>query len=115
MKLNEWIRSARHHADMSQEKLGEYLGKSKANISLWESGAHEPSFAQLLKIIEVTGYRELLPGLSAALEKAHWPFHELSLDKVRKIDDRDLIKLETVIQISAKQIGLDVSKDDNNK
>lgn len=115
MKLNEWIRCARLHANMSQEKLGDYLGKTKGNISLWESGAHEPSFAQLLKIIEVTGYSEALPGLQSALDKASWPFQEISLDKIKNINERDLIKLETIIQISAQYLGLDILNTQSDK
>ncbi len=56
MKLDEWLKAARVHAKLSQEALGEALGRTKANISSWEKGRHTPSIEQLLKISQITNY-----------------------------------------------------------
>ncbi|MEX3961058.1 S24 family peptidase [Paraburkholderia sp. EG286B] len=48
MKL--WIRAARKKAALTQEQLGERLGVTKGNVSAWENGRHEPSYAQIQEI-----------------------------------------------------------------
>lgn len=53
--IAKWIRDARITAGMSQEKLGEAIGRTKGNISAWENGRHEPSFQQLGQISKATG------------------------------------------------------------
>ena len=70
MKLNEWVRAARKHRKWTQEKLGEAVGRSKANVALWESGSHAPSYAQVVEIARQTGFPtpENLPQHPDALE-----------------------------------------------
>jgi len=63
VQINEWVRAARTHAMLTQTQLGESLGLTKGNISAWEKGRHEPSYANLLKIAEVTRFATPLPGL----------------------------------------------------
>lgn len=54
MEMRNWIRSARKKADLTQEQLGEKLGVTKGNVSAWENGRHEPSYAQIQEISVVT-------------------------------------------------------------
>jgi transcriptional regulator with XRE-family HTH domain len=54
--IAQWVMSARAHAGMSQEALGERLGKTKGNISAWEKRRHKPSFKQMAHISAVTGW-----------------------------------------------------------
>ncbi|MEW9586776.1 S24 family peptidase [Paraburkholderia sp. DGU8] len=54
MEMRNWIRSARKKADLTQEQLGEKLGVTKGNVSAWENGRHEPSYAQVQEISVVT-------------------------------------------------------------
>jgi phage repressor protein C with HTH and peptisase S24 domain/DNA-binding transcriptional regulator YiaG len=54
MEIKNWIRSARKKADLTQEQLGERLGVTKGNVSAWENGRHEPSYAQIQEISVVT-------------------------------------------------------------
>lgn len=56
MEMRNWIRSARKKADLTQEQLGEKLGVTKGNVSAWENGRHEPSYAQVQEISVVTKY-----------------------------------------------------------
>jgi len=63
MKICDWVRSAREFAGLTQPQLGDALGISKQNISAWERDRHEPSYEQLIKIINLSGYPEPLPGL----------------------------------------------------
>lgn len=54
MEINEWVRSARTKAKMTQEQLSDAIGCTKANISAWENGRHEPSFSQITAISVLT-------------------------------------------------------------
>lgn len=56
MELKHWIRSARKKGGLTQEELGERLGVSKGNVSAWENGRHEPSYAQIQEISVITRY-----------------------------------------------------------
>jgi transcriptional regulator with XRE-family HTH domain len=61
-KISLWIRSSRKEAGFSGDELGAKLamelgdekGHTKANISHWELGRHDPSFRQILAISKVT-------------------------------------------------------------
>lgn len=76
MDLKQWVKDARKHANLSQEKLGESLGVTKGNVSAWENGHHRPSVHQVVRIAEITGFPPLLgqglpdappmPGVSPA-------------------------------------------------
>ena len=54
--LAEWIKAARLHRKLTQEALGDAVGVSKQNVNAWEKGRHEPSFAQAVRIAQLTGY-----------------------------------------------------------
>jgi DNA-binding transcriptional regulator YiaG len=56
MEMRNWIRSARKKADLTQEQLGERLGVTKGNVSAWENGRHEPSYAQIQEISVIANY-----------------------------------------------------------
>ena len=47
--LKEW-RELRY---MSQEELGEAIGKTNMTISLWETGKSEPKYSDLVKMSQV--------------------------------------------------------------
>lgn len=64
MDLKDWVKAARKSAGLTQEQLGEKLGRTKANVGHWETGKHEPSFDQMRRISEITGHP--LPGGSVA-------------------------------------------------
>lgn len=54
--MTEWIRAARTNAGFTMERLGEALGRTKANVHAWEKGLHEPSFSQVMRIARVTKF-----------------------------------------------------------
>lgn len=56
MELKEWVRAARRHAGWTQQRLGDEVGRTKANVAHWESGKHPPSYAQVTQISALTGY-----------------------------------------------------------
>lgn len=62
---------------------------TKANISHWETGKHEPGFMQILKVRDLTGYplRDVLPA-------ATWPFKSIRRDEITSLDDDQLSRLE---------------------
>ncbi|MDR8787929.1 HTH-type transcriptional regulator PrtR [Burkholderia multivorans] len=55
MELSEWVLFARTSKNLTQQQLGEALSVSKANVSAWEKGRHDPSWTQILKIRQITG------------------------------------------------------------
>jgi transcriptional regulator with XRE-family HTH domain len=58
MELKDWVKAARSHGTKrTQEALGEALGVSKQNVNAWEKGRHEPSYAQIVRIAQLTGYQ----------------------------------------------------------
>lgn len=56
MEIRNWIRAARKKAALTQEQLGERLGVTKGNVSAWENGRHEPSYAQIQEISALAKY-----------------------------------------------------------
>lgn len=108
MKLNEWIKKARLSSKLTQEQLGDALGKTKGNISQWESGAYEPSYSVLLKIAQITNYKEPLPGLAEVYNFAKSPFKTVALSKIQQLSEIDLLRLETGIELISKQLNLDI-------
>lgn len=113
-ELKDWLKAARMHAKLTQDKLGERLGKSKGNISQWESGAHEPSYRDLIKIINITGYPELPPGIKSSCKLHHSQyFPNIDWDKVNNLSERDQIRLETGLELVAKDLNIDILKENN--
>ena len=47
------IREARRNAGLSQEKLAEQIGVSRQAVSKWESGASDPSTANLIALAKL--------------------------------------------------------------
>lgn len=119
MDMKSWIFNARTRARLTQAQLGERLGMTKGNVSAWENGRHEASLDQLVRIAEVTGYAEPLPGMPSsnvlhpvsAGRVHYWPFEGVDEDKVLDLSDSDRVRLETAILIAAAQVGLDVKRD----
>ena len=60
MDLARWVHAARTHAKMTMQELGEALHRTKGAVFHWERGTVLPSFEQVTKIAELTGYP--LPG-----------------------------------------------------
>lgn len=56
MEIKDWVKNARKSCGWTGAELGERLGRSKGTIGHWETGTHLPSYAQILKIHELTGY-----------------------------------------------------------
>ena len=77
VELKEWVKAARAHKGLTQGQLGDELGLTKGNISGWENGRHEPSYAQLLKIEQITGYaldQQTHPAGGILRDIAHSPY-----------------------------------------
>lgn len=64
MELKDWVKASRAAAQLSQEQLGEAVGRGKATISQWEKGEYEPSYGQILMIYERTFRKVPLPNTS---------------------------------------------------
>ena len=61
--LGNWIKSAREYANLTQTNIGDLIGRTKANVSSMETGKHDPSYLQLLKIAQATKYPVPFPGI----------------------------------------------------
>jgi len=80
MEIGKWVKAARDSRDWSQEELAHQLGRTKANISGWENGRHEPSFGQIMRIAELTGY---------PLADLAWPLPMVDAERYQRLDPED--------------------------
>lgn len=55
MELSAWVKLARTKKGLTQDQMADALGVTKGNVSAWENGRHEPSWAKILKIGHLTG------------------------------------------------------------
>lgn len=92
MELGEWIRAARKSRGWTGDQLAERLNTTKANVSHWETGKHEPSFAQVLLIRDLTGY-----ALHDVGPPAEWPLPQVP---------REWLTSLTPGQLAAVQAGI---------
>jgi len=56
MEQGKWVRAALEFKTMTYQSLGEALGVTKGTVSGWVNGHWKPSWDQMIKISEVTGY-----------------------------------------------------------
>ena len=65
MNIGNKIAELRKAKGMTQEQLGRQLGVSAAAVSKWETGASDPSTANLIALAKLYGIspEELLEGL----------------------------------------------------
>lgn len=87
--VQQWISAARAKKKWTQEQLGERLGVTKANVSHWETGKHDPSFLQLLKIRDLTGHQ-----LLDVLAPVDWPFPDVPIERIRALEPQQRRSLE---------------------
>lgn len=73
----KWIRSARKSKGWTQQRLGDEVGVTKANVSHWETGKHDPSFLQLLRIRDLTGY-----ALRDVAADGAWPLPGIPRERI---------------------------------
>ena len=66
MTISEWIKAERKKQRWSQTKLGDQIGVSQVQVSLWETGKQEPRPEQLEKLRAVLG--ESTSGVATALQ-----------------------------------------------
>ncbi|MBB5462909.1 XRE family transcriptional regulator [Paraburkholderia sp. Cpub6] len=92
MEMRNWIRSARKKADLTQEQLGEKLGVTKGNVSAWENGRHEPSYAQIQEISVVT--------------RCPMPDTQPSIGSMSALDSKDVAER---VQEMLTETGMDAS------
>jgi hypothetical protein len=50
------IREARLKAGLTQAQLAERLGRERAQVARWETGGQEPSFENLVAVVEACGF-----------------------------------------------------------
>jgi transcriptional regulator with XRE-family HTH domain len=87
--VSQWIKRARASRGWRQEDLGEALGVTKANVSHWETGKHEPSFLQLLRIRDVTGM-----ALVEVESAGAWPLPTVRREQITALTDQQRQQLD---------------------
>jgi transcriptional regulator with XRE-family HTH domain len=50
------IREARLKAELTQTQLAERLGRERAQVARWEIGGQEPSFENVIAVVEACGF-----------------------------------------------------------
>jgi len=104
MNIGNWIKQSRTSAGLTQAELGDFLGKTKANISSWENNLHYPSYEQMLKIAEATKWKIPLPGLQTYNSNFYWPFRNIETNDVSLLSKEDIEDIEALIQIKLQRI-----------
>ena len=56
MTAAQIIREARLKAELTQTQLAERLGRERAQIARWEIGGQEPSFENVVAVVEACGF-----------------------------------------------------------
>lgn len=111
-ELAKWVKEAREFGELTQDQLGEVLGRTKANISSMEKARHEPSYTQLLRIAKATGYPKPFPGMSEPVKldnitssnAADWPFKSISYEQYQQLSQSDKREIESILGIKAEKI-----------
>lgn len=78
--IGAWVKACRQAANLTQEQLGEALGKTKGNVSAWEGNRHEPSYDQMLTIAAMCNWEVPLPGIPTTTDTS-WPFRSISAER----------------------------------
>lgn len=101
MEIKEWVKSARKHAKLSQQELGNSLGRSKANIGHWETGKHEPSISQVDQISRLTNYPAPSIGVQPSIQQTNTQplFTKEMLEALQKLDSVALRKAENTLRL----------------
>jgi transcriptional regulator with XRE-family HTH domain len=80
MNAGLMLRAARREAGLSQAELASRAGTSQATISAYESGAKEPGFSTLERLLAATGHR-----LEVGARRATSPPSRRELDRRGRI------------------------------
>ncbi len=103
MKISEWLAAARAYPKpkITQERLGELLGVSKQNVNAWEKGRHEPSYSQILKIRDLTGY----PALPNDVQMHGWPMPMVDRARYENLsqEDRAYVQAKAMAAIEERE------------
>ena len=70
MTAAQIIREARLKADLTQTELAERLGRERAQVARWEIGGQEPSFENVVAVVEACGFQLELPDRRARRRSA---------------------------------------------
>ena len=79
INIEDWVKSARNKANLTQEQLAEKLAMTKANISAFENGRTMPSFLHMIKICQICDVSLPINELKSPTEETAVIINELTL------------------------------------
>jgi transcriptional regulator with XRE-family HTH domain len=91
-ELGAWVKAARQSRGWTQQHLGDLIGRGKQNVSGWEKGRHEPSFLQVLRIRDLTGY-----PLDAVAQPFGWPFPMIRQERITSLPPEQLAMAQAAL------------------
>lgn len=103
--VSAWIKKSRLDAGLTGEQLGERIGVSKQNVSHWETGKHDPSVCQIVKIGEICKAklpRELSTESQLSDESLRFA---LSYQALPQQFRKQILDALTTAEIAAKSLG----------
>lgn len=116
MEVKQWVKAARDHAGLTIEQLAHKMGRSKAAAGFWETGATKPSYAQMLKIAEITGHA--LPEKAAPLVATAtdiktarvklWPYPRIDYEKFVALSGVTARSIENAVLAAAGDLEIDI-------
>lgn len=111
INIEDWVKSARNKANLTQEQLAERLSMTKANISAFENGRTVPSFVHMLKICQICDVSLPINELKSPTEETAVIINELTVTaECGKGDYSDYFELKGGLSFSKewlKEMGID--------
>ncbi|WP_085480529.1 helix-turn-helix domain-containing protein [Paraburkholderia susongensis] len=80
MEIDKWVVAARRALGWSQDQLAEAVSKTRANVSHWETGKHEPNIETIKIIARLSGldpralFEDAENPTGELLRETPWPF-----------------------------------------
>jgi transcriptional regulator with XRE-family HTH domain len=116
MEIKQWVKAARDHAGLTIEQLAHKMGRSKAAAGFWETGTTKPSYAQMLKISEITGHampEQAAPAATSAIDirtarAKLWPYPRIDYEKFVALSGAAARNIENAILATASDMDVDL-------
>ena len=107
MRARDVIVIARRRAGLSQQDLGDRLGKPQSTIARWETGATEPKFDDVVGAVRACGL-DLATGMAPADDSwvplIYEQLHRTPADRVRHLGRDQLERMSALRDLAARSL-----------